>query len=225
MKTTIILASLLVLVSCGKDTVHTETVIKEVVTIPAQPTEPEVVGEDQDVANLIQDENDYRLGLGQTILSKGLSCTLYTFTGGDRIQASIANHNTLQGLKSVGSYLLQAPFNQAESSVNDGMNVMPDSLKNIYKTNYLLRCQGVVVVTDNDNYQFDLTSDDASVLYVGGSKVIDNDNAHGTTTIRANKYLRRGVHTIRVDYAQQGGSQSLILKMNEEVLKANKFFH
>ena len=211
----------LTLASCGKKESST-TIIQEVVA----PTPViEVTPEDQDILNLLQDENDYRLALGQTQLSLGLSCSLQTFTSGDRIQASIAGHNTLAGLSSVGSFLQVSGFNQVQSSVDGGMSALPTSMKNTYKTNYLMRCSGFLVVTDSDYYQFDLTSDDASVLYVAGAKVIDNDNGHGTTKLTGTKFLRRGVHAIRLDYAQLGGEQSLILDMNGINLKGIRFAH
>lgn len=210
-------------VSCGKDGSNGSNGITTVVNVPAPAAE--ATPEQQDISNIIEDENDYRLGLGQTQLSEGLSCQLYTYSAGDRIQASIADHNTLQSLASVGTFLLKKEFNQAQSSVNEGMNILPTSMKNTYKTMYMVRCQGQVVITESDYHQFDLTSDDASVLYIDGAKVIDNDNAHGTTLKTASKFLRRGVHSFRVDYAQQGGEQSLILNMNSELLKSERFFH
>jgi hypothetical protein len=180
----------------------------------------------QDINSLVTDENNYRLGLGQSILSEGLSCTLYTITGGDRIQSSIAGHNTLTGITQVATYLLKASFNQPDSSVNDGMNILPISLRSIYKNMYMLRCQGQLVVVQNGYYSFELTSDDASVLYVDGSKVIDNDNNHGAIMQAGQKYLRRGVHTIRLDYAQAGaGNQALILKANGELVDPVFFQH
>lgn len=222
MKSTILVALAFCLVSCGND-----DVTREIVREPAivNETPPQVSNEAQDLLNLIQDENDYRAGLGQTMLSSGLSCTLQTFTGGDRIQASVAGHNTLSGLKTVASYSLLSGFNQEQSSVNDGMSVMPPSLRNMYKTNYLLKCSGYFIVLNSDHYKFDLTSDDASVLYVNGSKLIDNDNSHGTTKLSETKYLRRGVHSIRLDYAQNGGEQSLVLNMNDQLLKGANLLH
>ena len=181
---------------------------------------------EQDVANLVADENDYRTGLGQTALSSGLACTLYTTTGGDRIQASIAGHNTLTGLSQVATYLYKGPFNQPDSPISDGMNVLPEALRSLYKNMYLLRCQGQVVVTATGYYGFELSSDDGSLLYIDGAKVIDNDNNHGNTTVVGQKYLRRGVHTFRLDYAQTGGgNQSLILTSGGSTINPALYFH
>lgn len=216
MKALLTLSLLTTLVACGK---HTDIqIIQTTVTAPTATT-----SEQQDVLNLIRDENDYRIGQGQTMLSSGLTATLQTFATGDRIQASIADHNTLAGLVTVGSFTLKETFNQLQSNVNDGMNVLPLALRNTYKTNYLLRASGYIVITESDYYQFDLTSDDASVLYLDGVKLIDNDNAHGTTLKTSSKFLRRGLHSFRLDYAQNGGEQALMLYMNGSLIDPSRF--
>src|SRR4051812_41372656 len=56
------------------------------VTAPAEPVEGQA-----EIDALVAEENDYRLGLGQTALSSGLSCTLYTITGGTYINATNIN--------------------------------------------------------------------------------------------------------------------------------------
>ena len=194
---------------------------------PAPVPAPPVTSELQEkVAKILADENEYRLGLGQTALTTGLSCQLMTTTGGDRIQASIAGHNTLQGLTSVGTFLLTSAFNQEDSPISQGNSVLPASMRNVYKNMYLLRCQGQLVITETGHTMLDITSDDGSVVYVDGSKLLDNDNNHGTTTVAGMKYLRKGVHSFRVDYAQTGGgNQSLIVRMNGELLNPLLFAH
>lgn len=175
---------------------------------------------------LIGDENDYRMGLGQSILAPGLSCTLYTVTGGDRIQATIAGHNTLTGIAQVATYLYAGAFNQPDSPATDGMNVLPPALRPLYLNLFLLRCQGQLIITATDYYSFDLASDDAGLLYIDGAKVIDNDNSHGVTLVSGQKYLRRGVHTFRLDYAETGaGNQALILKMSGTSINPILYYH
>lgn len=222
---------------------------------------PTPVSEEQALIDeLIADENDYRLSLGQTILSNGLSCTVYTInpryvnptTGastttyglsgyrtyleyGQRIQSSVnlgqgGEILTLQGLTQVMTYLYKGSgsetFNQPVSPISDGMNVLPASVRSTLLDKYMLRCQGQVVIPENGNYTFTLASDDASLLYIDGSKVIDNDNNHGVTTVSGTRSLRKGVHTFRIDYAQAGGgSQALILTANGVSIPPQYFFH
>ncbi len=194
-----------------------------VVTEPAPPVDPTL---EEEIAAILSEENDYRLGLGQTMLSNGLSCTLSTITGGSRIQSSIAGHNTLTGISNVATFLYKGLFNQPDTSISVGMNVLPEALRSIYKNMYLLRCQGFIVVTESGYYSFELTSDDASLLYVAGAKVIDNDNNHGSVTVTGQKYLRKGVHAFRLDYAQAGGgNQSLILTSGGESINPAFYAH
>lgn len=190
------------------------------------PAPPAVSALEEQVAKLLAEENEYRLGLGQTALTTGLSCTVQTFTSGDRIQASIAGHNTLAGLSTVGTFLLTTPMNQDVSPISDGNSVLPAAIRNVYKNMYLLRCQGQLVITETGYHMFDVNSDDGSLLFLNGSKLIDNDNNHGPTLVAGMKYLRKGVHSFRVDYAQSGGgSQALIVRMNGELLNPLLFAH
>lgn len=179
----------------------------QVVTVPVVPPQ------ESDIQALVDDENAYRLGLGQTLLSPGLSCILYTFTSGDRIQSSISGHNTLTGLVQVASYTYKGVFNQSDTSTSNGMNVLPPALQAIYQNLYLLRCQGQIVIQNDDFYAFSVTSDDGSVFYLDNAKLIDLDNAHGSQTLAQQKYLRRGVHVFRIDYSQSGaGNESLVIQ-------------
>lgn len=200
---------------------------------PSAPVPPSVPvdSEQSKVDALVLDENLYRLSLGQTILSSGLSCTLSTFTSGDRIQSSIAGHNTFAGLSQKLSFLYSGQdasttFQQNNSSASEGLNLLPSNVRMSYLNMFLVRCQGQLVITESGLYNFELYSDDASLLYINGSKLIDNDNAHGITLVTGSKVLRKGVHTFRLDYAQSGaGSQALILRANGVSIPPKYFFH
>ena len=178
-----------------------------------------------DIDAIVSYKSKARVLQGQNPLTKKLMCQLFTTTGGDRIQATKGGHNTLQGLTSVGYFEYSGPFNQPDSSTNDGMNVLPEPFKSMYKNGYLLRCQGQIVVTESNYYDFELGSDDGSVLYIAGSKLIDNDNNHGHTVLSAPKFLERGVHAFRLDYAQtSGGNQSLVLKVNDQSIDSRFYY-
>jgi hypothetical protein len=156
------------------------------------------------------------------MLTQGLSCNVWTFTSGTRLQSGTGQ---LSGLVNVASFLLVDTINQEDSSSSVGMNVLPVPLRSLYKDMYKLSCGGVLVVLDSDHYNFSVTSDDASVLYLDGSKLVDNDEAHATRTVSNVKYLRRGVHTFRIDYAQNYGRQSLVIKANGELIDAKFYAH
>jgi hypothetical protein len=55
-------------------------------------------------------------------------------------------------------------------------------------------------------YDFALTSDDGSVLYIDDRLIIDNDRIHPTQTKQGQVDLRHGVHSMRVSYFQGPGS-------------------
>lgn len=227
--TTLILM-MLALSACNKDFLKGDQGMSGTdgaIGIPAPIITPApVTPEQQKVNDLLADENVYREGLGQAALTQGLGCTLYTITGGERIQSSVAGHNTLTGISQVATYLLTTPINQPDGPITDGMNVLPVSLRSLYQNLYLLRCQGQIVITSTSYYQYDITSDDGSVFYIDGAKLLDDDNAHGSVTVSGTKYLRSGVHTFRLDYSQSGGGgQSLVLRSNGAVIDPMYLFH
>jgi hypothetical protein len=51
-------------------------------------------------------------------------------------------------------------------------------------------------------YQFVLTSDDGSLLYIDDNLLIDNDRIHPTQTKTGSVELAQGVHAVRVSYFQ-----------------------
>jgi hypothetical protein len=106
------------------------------------------------------------------------------------------------------------------------MNVLPKGLRDIFKNMYYFKCDGVFIAVDSDFYKFDLNSDDASLLYVNGKKVIDNDNAHGPTVKSGQVFLRKGVHTFSIHYAQSGGGQqALELKVDDEIINPKTLYY
>jgi hypothetical protein len=220
-----ILALSLALTACGKGDKGDKGDPGQSVPVVLPP--PPVDATQADIDAVVADENNYRLGLGQTMLSRGLSCTLYTFTGGDSIKTTPdSGHTTLQGLSQKATFLFADVINQQNASINDGLSVLPAAIRPLYLNMFMVRCQGQIVVLDTDYYKFDLTSDDGSLLYFDGSLLIDNDNNHGAVTKSGTKYLRRGVHSFRVDYAQSGaGSQAFILQANGGLIEGRFYMH
>lgn len=71
--------------------------------------------------------------------------------------------------------------------------------------------EGYVEVPADGVYTFALTSNDGSMLYVDGERLIDNDGPHGDTRLTAQRALAEGWHKIRVEYfdMNNGGMLSL----------------
>ena len=51
-------------------------------------------------------------------------------------------------------------------------------------------------------YRFSLLSDDGSILYIDGKRIIQNDNVHPVLERRGKVNLKRGPHSVRVSYFQ-----------------------
>lgn len=182
-------------------------------------TQPEkVVTRDLNVEELVKIENDYRVTIGQLPLTKGLSCSLYTVPNGSAgITGTTLTHQV--------NFTLLDTFNQPDGSVNDGLSILPSAFRSMYTSWYVVRCTGKLVVTVTDYYKFDLRSDDGSMLYIGGSLLINNDGNHAPTTKSGVKLLRQGVNDFRLDYMQgPGGSQALVLHMDNIVVKPTNFY-
>lgn len=168
---------------------------------------------------IIEEENEYRLMAGQAMLSEGLTCTLYN------LQATTPGSIPSNPPTAVATFVYKGPFNQPNSSAQDGLNILPEALRVVYKQWYLIKCQGQFVATHSDYYQFNLTSDDGSKLYLDNALLIDNDGHHGAQLRSGSKLLKRGVHTFRLDYMQgPAGNQALILEDAQDTISGNLFY-
>lgn len=71
---------------------------------------------------------------------------------------------------------------------------------------------GTINVTTDNTYNFTLISDDGSMLYIDGSLVINNGDAHGPTSVSGNPFLTAGLHSFEVQFFEDyGGSSGLDL--------------
>ena len=87
------------------------------------------------------------------------------------------------------------------------MNV-PQKTKN---DQFALRFTGELQTPKSGRYQFRLSSDDGSRLYIDGKEVINNDGKHGMQEKRANVELQAGSHAIMLTYFDNGGGDGLKL--------------
>lgn len=168
---------------------------------------------------LVVAENEYRVSVGQSPLTQGLSCTLYTVPSGTATIIGAA-------LTSKGSYTYAGNFNSPDSGLSMGINVLPVSIRPLYTSWYALSCVGKLVVEESGYYSFELTSDDGSLLYLDGGLLVNNDGNHGATTVSAMKYMRVGVHDFTLKYMSgPGGNQALILKSSGVLVPAANLYH
>jgi PA14 domain len=166
---------------------------------------------------LASEYNATRVAKGQDPVAAGLACSLYTVPN-TTTQISGAT------LTSIGSWTYLGTFNDANGSSAPGLSVMPDTLRPVFTSYYVLKCTGLFAVASSGFYSFELSSDDGALLSVNGS-LINNDGAHAVTTKTAVKYLDRGMVSFELDYFDIGGSHALILNSGGVLVNAEHFFH
>jgi len=77
------------------------------------------------------------------------------------------------------------------------------------KNNFAVRYQGLIDVPEAGKYQFWTKSDDGSVLYIDGKKVVDNDGIHAPQERQGSIELDKGRHAFEVGVVQGGGGYEL----------------
>ncbi|NJO48170.1 MAG: hypothetical protein HC840_00480 [Leptolyngbyaceae cyanobacterium RM2_2_4] len=191
---------------------------------------PAVTPEQADIDFLLDDENAYRLSLGQTELSSGLSCTVQAIASGQWLSSSSPGYNSGQGVVSMTgtayAYLFKGTFNQLNGPSGPN-SILPLAIQPLFlSNNYRIVCTGHIVVRETAYYNFELNSDDGSILTVNGTQVVNNDGNHGMTAKSGTILLRRGVRTFTLSYAQTGGGNfGLILKANGSLIDGKYYAH
>ena len=73
----------------------------------------------------------------------------------------------------------------------------------------LMRWRGTIEIeaADAGEWEFQISSDDGSMLYVDGVLLLDNDGLHGHRTVQAITELSAGNHSITVTFFEWGGGE------------------
>uniref|UniRef100_UPI000AE5AEAA PA14 domain-containing protein n=1 Tax=Tenacibaculum agarivorans TaxID=1908389 RepID=UPI000AE5AEAA len=74
---------------------------------------------------------------------------------------------------------------------------------------YGLRYKGFLNISNAGNYNFYLSSDDGSKLFINGVEVVDNDGDHGVITRTGSRFLSVGLHEIEILFYENAGGESL----------------
>lgn len=73
-----------------------------------------------------------------------------------------------------------------------------------------IRYEGRFNVAKDGEVEFKVVSDDGTILYIDGQKVVENDGKHTAKSATGKKELKAGAHTLRLDYFQaEKGSVAL----------------
>ena len=75
--------------------------------------------------------------------------------------------------------------------------------------NFGVEYTGFVKITESGVYTFTTTSDDGSQLFIGSTRVVNNDGLHGMDTKKGDIELKKGMHPIRVAFFEKGGGEGL----------------
>lgn len=84
------------------------------------------------------------------------------------------------------------------------------------KENFALRFDGHINIPKSGEYLFLIGSDDGSRLYIDGKVAIDNDGIHPYQQKRKQLRLEAGLHTVAVEYFEQGGEETLKVEYQAE---------
>ena len=71
---------------------------------------------------------------------------------------------------------------------------------------------GYIRIPDKRIYDFILTSDDGSKLYIGDREVVDNDGFHPAKEVSGQVALKEGLHPFKLEFIEGGGGYSLELE-------------
>lgn len=68
---------------------------------------------------------------------------------------------------------------------------------------------GVILIPEDDVYEFMTKSDDGSVLFIDGKKVVDNDGSHAEIIATGRIALKKGFHTYKLLYFEDYEGEAL----------------
>ena len=79
--------------------------------------------------------------------------------------------------------------------------------------NFAIQFEAYLPIGVEGEYQFHLSSDDGSRLWIDDQMVVEVDGVHPVIEQSGSKRLSSGVHKIRIDYFEGGGGEDLFLDM------------
>jgi fibronectin type 3 domain-containing protein len=90
----------------------------------------------------------------------------------------------------------------------DGFDITPRRVNEFFAFSF----KGFIDIQTAGTYTFYTSSDDGSLLYINGTKVVDNDRDQGTTERSGTITLNVGSYPIEADYRQRGGGYAFAVK-------------
>ncbi|RLD82329.1 MAG: alpha-rhamnosidase [Bacteroidetes bacterium] len=95
--------------------------------------------------------------------------------------------------------------------------------------NFALQYKSFIQIDKDGEYEFSTSSNDGSKLYIDDKLVVDNDGEHGPKQLGGLINLKKGRHTLCVEYFQSGGSKVLTAfyksdEINNQVIPGSILF-
>ncbi|GGZ26554.1 beta-N-acetylhexosaminidase [Echinicola pacifica] len=114
-----------------------------------------------------------------------------------------------------GTYKQTALMDEHEADEVRHVNELqiPDDLGN---GSFGMEFRGFIEVPDKQIYNFILTSDDGSKLYIADQEIIDNDGFHPARELSGQVALEAGLHAFELDFIEGGGGYTLRLEYIDE---------
>ena len=87
------------------------------------------------------------------------------------------------------------------------------------RNHFCVLFETVLKVKTEEEYNFTLTTDDGSKLYIDGELLIVNDGAHGPIEKKASRVLSKGTHALRIEFFDYDKGQSLVFRYSTPTIK------
>ena len=100
-----------------------------------------------------------------------------------------------------------------EEILKQGVQEVFDVSQRKSQYGYGLRFNGYLKVPTDAVYTLSTTSDDASLIWLHGEKLIDNDGSHGAREVKKDIALKAGLHPIEVCYYQNESGQTFNVEL------------
>ena len=96
--------------------------------------------------------------------------------------------------------------------------------------NFAVEFKGYIKIDEAGIYNFYVNSNDGSILYINDILIVDNDGVHGNTERTGRIKLTKGLHPIKLQYFDGGGSQSLNVQykgpgIERQTIPVDKLMH
>ena len=134
-----------------------------------------------------------------------------------------ANLEPTTGTGLVASLFIVNPetreISASEKAITKRIHVLNASDLGEHFSNVKIVFRGKINILKTNSYDFRIISDDGSYLFIDNKEVIDNGGDHGFEAVDSEVYLKKGMHEIRVEFAQGGGGAAISLQWFNKISK------